>query len=262
MESVKMSVKIVSSLRIIGRVIFLIGCVWFLLPILHGGFDLGAAFGFCVCFFGFALIHFYRKIAECGGRKKILLRIVSGSFVVGMVWAVYLSVLMLSAQFNAPPRDTNIIVLGSQVYSAERMGKALTYRVNAAYEYLAENPNSNAIVTGGQGGDEPCPEALAEKNALMSMGIDENRIFVEDKSRNTRQNMQFAKRIADESGLGTEFVITTQGFHMYRAMQLAKSSGLTPYSLVADTDPILFPEYFGRELLSLTKWHIQHIILD
>lgn len=252
----------IKSLKIIGRILFAAGCGWFLLPLIHGGFDLGSAFGLCVCLMGFALIHFYRNIVAHGGWRKALLRLFSVFFTLGMVWAIYLTVMMFSASAGTPPENTNVIILGSQVYSAERMGKALTNRVNAAYEYLVANPNAKVIVTGGQGGDEPCAEAIAEKNALLRMGIDEDRIYVEDKSRNTRQNMQYAREIADENALGTKFIITTQSFHMYRATQLAKAAGFTPYSLVADTDPILFPEYFGRELLSLTKWHIQHLILD
>lgn len=262
MESVKKCGNFKKVLRIAVQILLLAGCSWFLLPFLHGGFDLGAAFGLCVCVFGFLLVRFYPSLAVCSGCKKILLRATAVLYAVGVVWAAYLTVLIFSAQFSAPPAGANVIVLGSQVYSAERMGKALTNRINAAYEYLSENPDAKVIVTGGQGGDEPCPEALAEKNALVRMGIAEERIYMEDKSRNTRQNMQFAKEIAEENALGSKFVITTQSFHMYRALQLARASGITPYSLVAETDPILFPEYFGRELLSLTKWHVQHIILD
>lgn len=262
MESVKKCGKFAAVMRVIGQGLLLAGCAWFLLPIVHGGFDLGAAFGLCVCILGFVLMRFYPKAVAHGGRRKIFVRVISCLYAIGVAWVVYLTILMFSAQFAVPPHNTNVIVLGSQVYSAERMGKASTNRVNAAYEYLMKNPQASVIVTGGQGGDEPCPEAIAEKNALVRMGIDEQRIYVEDESRNTRQNMQYSKVIADENGLGTEFVITTQSFHMFRAMQLAKAAGLTPYCLIADTDPILFSEYYGRELLSLTKWHIQHWILD
>ncbi len=85
---------------------------------------------------------------------------------------------------------------------------------------------------------------------------------MDDKSKNTRQNMRFSKEIADENRLGSQFVIVTQGFHMYRAMMLAKSAGITPYPLAADTDLILLPEYYGRELLSLTKFHLEQIVLE
>ena len=177
-------------------------------------------------------------------------------------WAGYLTALMLSATANTPPAGTPVVVLGARVYSAERMSVSLSNRVDKAYEYLAENPGALCIVTGGQGKDEPCPEAVTEKNALVGMGIQEERIFVEDQSHNTRENLQFAQEIAQEQGMGEEIAVVTQGFHMYRATQLAKAAGFTPYSLVAETDPLLFPEYYGRELLSLTKWQVEHLLLD
>lgn len=245
-----------------GKIFCLAGCVWFLLPFLHGGFALGAAFGLCICIFGFLLLQFYTRLAEKGGWRKAIARLVSSFYVIGLLWAGYLTAMMLSAQYHTPPAGANVIVLGAQVYSAERMGVTLSNRVDKAYEYLLENPEAKCIVTGGQGGDEPCPEALTEKNALLRLGISEDRIYMEDKSKNTRQNMRFSKEIADENGMGSEFVITTQGFHMYRALMLAESAGITPYSLVADTDPILLPEYYGRELLSLTKWQLERLVLE
>ncbi len=246
----------------IGKLLCLAGCVWFLLPVLHGGFALGAAFGFCVCILGFLLLQFYSRLAGKGGWKKAAVRLISCFYVVGFVWAGYLTAMMLSAQYQTPPAGTNVIVLGAQIYSAERMGTTLTNRIERAYDYLEENPSSVCIVTGGQGNDEPCPEALAEKNALLRLGINENRIYMEDQSKNTRQNMRFSKEIAEENQLGSQFVIVTQGFHMYRALLLAESAGITPYPLTADTDLILLPEYYGRELLSLTKFYLEQLVLE
>ena len=74
--------------------------------------------------------------------------------------------------------------------------------------------------------------------------------------------LRLAQEIAQEQGMGEEIAVVTQGFHMYRATQLAKAAGFTPYSLVAETEPLLFPEYYGRELLSLTKWQVEHLLLD
>lgn len=242
----------------IGKLLCLSGCVWFLLPFLRNGFDLGAVFGFCVCLLGFLILHFYNRLAQRGGWKKAIARLVSVFYCLGLVWAGFLTGLMFSAQIHTPPANANVIVLGAQVYSAERMGISLTNRVEAAFAYLQENPEAKCIVTGGQGGDEPCPEAHTERNALLRKGIDEERIFVEDRSRNTRENMAFARAIAEANGLGTDFAITTQGFHMFRALKLAESAGIRPYCLVAETDPLLLPEYYGRELLSLTKWFLEN----
>lgn len=254
--------KLKQFLKITACALCTAGTIWFLLPLLRGGFRLGAAFGVCVCLLGLGLLLFYKRLAQAGGWKKACARLLAILYALGLCWAGALTGLMFSVQLRTPPPGTNVIVLGAQIYSAERMGVSLTNRVEKAAAYLLEYPGAQCIVTGGQGGDEPCPEALTQKNALARMGVAPSRIYMEDRSHNTRDNMGFAMEIAKEQGLGTEFAIVTQSFHMFRALQLAENAGFTAYSLVADTDPLLFPEYYGRELLSLTKWVAQHLVLD
>lgn len=239
----------------------ILGMAWFLLPLLRGGFGLGAGFGFAICLLGFLLIQYVPKLTAKGGRRAIAVRSLVVFYILGLCWAGYLTGAMVSVSVQTPPSNQNVIVLGAQVYSAERMGVTLTNRINAAYDYLTENPQVSRIVTGGQGTDEPCPEALTEKNALVRLGIDESRIYMEDSSRNTRQNFRYAKQIAEENNLGNEFVIVSQSFHLWRAKKLAESVGLTVYPLAAKTDPLLLLEYYGRELLSLTKYHFEAYIL-
>lgn len=248
--------------RGLGSVICIGGCVFFLLPVLRNGFRLGAAFGFGVCLLGLLLLHFFGKISRMGGWRQAAVRLITAFYCIGLLWAGYLTGLILSAQFATPPENTDVIVLGAQVYGPEKMGSSLASRVERAYTYLEANPDARCIVTGGQGSDEPCPEALTQKNVLVGKGIQEDRIFLEDRSHNTRENFKFAKEIQEEQGLGENVVVVTQGFHMYRAMQLAKAAGFTPYSLVAETDPLLLPEYYGRELLSLTKWWVEQWIIE
>ena len=139
---------------------------------------------------------------------------------------------------------------------------SLRNRVERAYQYLQDNPESKCIVTGGQGNDEPCPESLTARNALIRMGIEPERIYFEDKSRNTRENLKYAMEEAKDKGLDTEVVVVSQNFHLYRAVRLAESAGFTASGLPAETDPIIYPSYYGRELLSLTKWYIEELILN
>ena len=154
-----------------------------------------------------------------------------------------------------------LIVLGAQM-KPNGPSVVLEKRLRRAYTYLTENPETLCVLSGGQGSNEPCAEAEAERHALIQMGVSEARIFVEDRSSNTRENMVFSRIVAEENGLGTEIVIVTQSFHMYRALMLAENAGFNPYALVADTDPVLFPLYYGRELLSLTKWNLEQLFLE
>ncbi len=252
-------------LKKIGRIFYsllcLAGMVWFCLPICRGGFAGGSVFGLFICLYGLALMLFYGWFAARGRWQRRAARAAAVLYGAGMAWTAFLTGLMISYQASPPPPGLNVVVLGAQVYSEDRMGASLSSRVDRAFAYLRENPEVQCITTGGQGRDEPCPEALTEKNVLVRMGIAPERIFMEDKSRNTRQNFEYAMELAKREGLDTQVVVVTQNFHLFRAVQLAKAAGFTAYGLPASTDPLLFPQYYGRELASLTKWWVERLFL-
>ena len=155
-----------------------------------------------------------------------------------------------------------MVILGCRVMPEGHPSILLQDRLDTALDYWEEHPDVTIVTSGGQGSNEPVSEARCMADYLMEGGVPEDQILLEDQSHNTRENLQFAQEIAQEQGMGEEIAVVTQGFHMYRATQLAKAAGFTPYSLVAETDPLLFPEYYGRELLSLTKWQVEHLLLD
>lgn len=241
--------------------ICVLGILWFCMPVLHGGFAVGSVFGAAVCALGMAITLQYKKMVTKGGWRKVLARLAVALYLLGIGWTGYLTVLIVSYQAAPPPAGRNVIVLGAQVYSAERMGVSLKNRVDRAAGYLRENPESKCIVTGGQGDNEPCAESLTARNALLRMGIEPERIFSEDKSRNTRENLEYAMETVQANGLSTEVVVVSQSFHLYRAVRLAESAGFTASGLAAETDLIIYPSYYGRELLSLTKWYIEELFL-
>jgi len=54
----------------------------------------------------------------------------------------------------------------------------LRYRLDEAYRYLKDDPETICIVSGGQGYNEPCQEAEVMKKYLEDKGIDSSRISV------------------------------------------------------------------------------------
>lgn len=249
-------------LKALGILIFLLIIVWFLQPIFRYGLNVGNYFGVALSIMGILIILFYKKLADSGGVKKAAARLITCCYILGIAWCGYLSVLMFSAQDNPPPENANLIILGAQVYNENSMSLSLSQRVDKAEEYLKGNPGSNCIATGSQGPNEPCTEAIVQRNHLVKAGIDEKRIYLEEDSTNTRENLRNALEIAGENGMSNEFAIVTQSFHMYRAQQLARQEGIAAYSLVADTEPLLFSGYYGRELMSLTKWYLESLFTE
>jgi uncharacterized SAM-binding protein YcdF (DUF218 family) len=87
-------------------------------------------------------------------------------------------------------------------------------------------------------------EANAVAKQLKSWGIDEARIIVEDKSRNTRENALFSADIVRAQGL-SKLVLVTSAFHMKRALGCFEAVGLHP-----DTRPTDFRAYASGQHLS------------
>ena len=115
-----------------------------------------------------------------------------------------------------------IIVLGAQM-KADGPSRVLKMRLDKAYDYLMENPDTRVIVSGGQGSDEHVSEAQGMYDYLVEKGIDAERILREDQSRNTSQNIEFSSAFLDKEN--DSVGIVTNNFHIFRATHIAKKSG-------------------------------------
>lgn len=144
-----------------------------------------------------------------------------------------------------------IIVLGAQI-RPDGPSVVLRYRLDAAVEYLEENPDTKCIVSGGQGVNEPVTEAKGMAEYLMQHGIEADRILLEDQSRNTLQNMRFSMALMEdpEASVG----IVTNDFHLYRAVQIAKKQGLQNVcGIAAHSNRLYLPNNVFRECMGILK---------
>lgn len=186
---------------------------------------------------------------------KIIIIAVCSVILFIILLALFLSFLMIKAQFNEPNGNTTVIVLGCKV-KGENPSRMLKFRLDKAYDYLSENKDAVCIVSGGQGDDEIISEAECMYNYLVTKGIDRERIIKEDKSRNTQENIAFSKEIIKEYSLSENISIVTDGFHQYRASYIAKNNGFeNVYSLCAHTKALYLPSYWVREWAAiLNEW--------
>ena len=117
------------------------------------------------------------------------------------------------------------------------------------------------VPSGGQGSDEIISESEAMKRYLMENGVPEERIWCEDKSVNTYQNMLFSKRVMDRHG-GCRPAFATTNYHVFRGYVLAQKVGMQDaQGISAKTKWYFYPNAFLRELVGLIvdkKW--KHII--
>ena len=127
----------------------------------------------------------------------------------------------------------------------------MKYRLDKAFDYLEKHPTTVCVVSGGQGDNEPTSEALGMKEYLVNKGIAEERIILEDLSRNTYQNIIFSEKLIDKE---KKVAIVTNNFHLFRAMAIAKKAGYkNVYGIAAHSSPLYLPNNMLREFIGVLK---------
>lgn len=164
------------------------------------------------------------------------------------------TVLLVKAAAKEPKEGATVVVLGCRVYD-NKPSKTLMSRLDAAYDYLVEHEDSACVVSGGKGSNEKMSEAQCMYNYLVDKGISPDRIYMEDKSRTTRENLKFTKEVIEKNGLNPAIAIVTSEFHQYRAGLIAKDLGFEYGAISSHTMPALLPTYYVRELYGiLYQW--------
>ena len=148
-------------------------------------------------------------------------------------------------------QPVTVIVLGCQVRSDGTPSRMLRDRIQAAYDYLSIHEEAVCVASGGQNNQEPTTEARCIRDTLVSMGIAPGRIYLEDASISTEENLAFSAEVIRREGLPTEVAIASDNFHQLRAGVWAEKDGLTPYSLGCASIWMLGPGYWAREAAAL-----------
>ena len=133
---------------------------------------------------------------------------------------------------SAAPQADYYLVLGALVNPNGQPSAALAARCDTAIAVLNVNPGSQAILCGGQGGDEPRTEAAAMQDYMIAHGADAERLILENKSSTTIQNIANAKKLLPE---GAAVAVITNDYHLVRARRLLAHAGLGDAGVPAKT---------------------------
>ena len=180
---------------------------------------------------------------------KIILSILAAVLI---LFFILIQARIISGFRQLPEENADyLIVLGAQIRESGPSA-VLQFRLDAAADYLNENEGTMCIVSGGQGYNEPFPEAEGMRESLVRAGISEDRILMETRSRNTDENIEFSKAFIDPAN--DSVCIVTNNFHVYRALFLAKKHGLSHVSgLPAPSSLLFLPNNMLRETLGVIK---------
>lgn len=172
----------------------------------------------------------------------------------GIALVLVLETLMMTAAYAKPEEDAElVIVLGCGIFPDGNLTLSLKNRLDAAYNFLTAHPQAACIVSGGQGENEPIPEAVAMQRYLISRGIDDSRVFVEAQSASTEENIEFSLDIIEKNNLSRRVALVTNDYHIFRASILAGRLGLDAYGIPSPTPSRVWLSSHVRECMAIVK---------
>ena len=191
------------------------------------------------------LVLFGMLLTLVGWRKLGLLSSFCGFLVLALGAWTSLGALMLHpledrfARPDPPPQAVaGIIVLGGGFEGSVNLARG-GYELNASGDRFVETavlarryPDARIVVTGGAGAVTLEGEADADTapRLLAALGVERERLVLENRSRNTFENAQFTREMV---GLqpGETWLLVTSAFHMPRSVGLFRRAGfdVTPW---------------------------------
>lgn len=174
-------------------------------------------------------------------------------------WGVFLLIevqICLAMRTNYQEQTKWLIILGAQVRGT-KITNSLRRRLDAAYIYLEQFPDTKVIVSGGQGKGEDITEAEAMCSYLETCGIERKRIYLESKSTSTLENLKNSSGIVGDTG--QPVAIVTNNFHLYRALLIGRIAGYSQLGgISASSNMVLQLNYLVREFFAVLALKIRY----
>jgi len=165
------------------------------------------------------------------------------------------SLIAFEGSKKQPVKSDYILVLGAGLWG-EIPSDVLYKRMDAALEYVNKNPDVKIILSGGKGPGEKITESEAMERYFVKHGVNKERIFREEKSTNTVENIKYTKELIStfDKRENISVTIATSNFHMLRSKLIARSAGFEVHEYSAPILSWLIPVFYTREYFAVIKY--------
>ena len=238
----------------VGIVICLVLAVFFKFFMLGYSFTVAVLLGVSAILLFYALIPLFAKTYPLTARR--LRRMVTTILCIGLIVVGVTEFFILRSSLGQPKETCDyVVVLGAKVRESGP-SVSLWDRIHGARDYLETHPDVIAVLSGGQGPDEPMTEAQAMYEKLVELGIDRDRLWMEDKATSTWENLNFSLDLIEEkTGTRPEKIgIVSSEYHLFRASLFADACNVQSVGIPAKTSIISQRiNHFMREVAGV--WH-------
>ncbi len=170
----------------------------------------------------------------------------------------FLIFLLASLAYRKVPSDLRaeyVIVLGSGLIGT-RVPPLLASRLDKGIEMAnAQNPPAKIIPSGGRGPGEQISEGEGMARYLEAHGVPRSRVLIEDRARNTRENLIFSQELLPTPN--TRVLVVTNSYHVFRSALLTRDLDLNARVVGSRTARYYIPSAFLREFAAVMKEYLR-----
>jgi uncharacterized SAM-binding protein YcdF (DUF218 family) len=133
------------------------------------------------------------------------------------------------------PADA-IVVMGAAQYNGVP-SRVFAARLDHAVSLYLAGVAPRLVVTGGKAEGDRTTEAAAGRAFAIALGVPEEAILVEDRSRTTLESIRAVADLLDSAGARSAIFVSDRP-HMLRVLRMAEDEGVTAWGSPTRTSPI------------------------
>ena len=236
------------------RIIGIIGLILFIVPIFYEFRNIGTVTGIVLSLllilYSFYMEEWNQWFKNGREGKNILSLYIQFLMICILIMVIYISALIFKGGRPQTNDSRTVIVLGCEVNKDGTPSILLESRLITAKNYLVEHPSEVVVVSGSNMRDHES-EAESSYHWLVANGIDASRIYKDTKATSTKENIENSYQIIQDNNLNPNVALSTNSFHMNRALKNANQLHINATALEAPTPWWLWPTYYLREIYAI-----------
>jgi uncharacterized SAM-binding protein YcdF (DUF218 family) len=155
------------------------------------------------------------------------------SFGLSYAWVLF-RIVRLGRNASTVAHTQDVLILGKELQNG-RADDEFRRRLNRGAELYLHQGIQRLILLGGRTSEDGPSEAEAGRDLLLSLGIPDSVIVLEERSRHTLENLRNARDVL-KKGYQKRIGLISSRYHLARSQSMAKELGLRVELIAAEAE--------------------------